>query len=131
MAAEVALVPGHGRSCGSGGVIAGGVLAVCQLVRTGGEVSICSPSPDAPSISFLVHECVSGQLGSASMGPDSSGDVDGGRTRSPYQCFEDEGSAASLGYLQGSGHGGACGLDEPQRHCGSIHQETGGAVCLT
>ena len=67
------------RSYGSSAFVRG-VLAVCQLMVTGGGVCTQSPSLDAHSVSSSVHRCIPDQLGGASAGTDGSKAVDSGRT---------------------------------------------------
>ena len=87
VAVKVKLVSNCGQSRDSSGLVRG-VFAVCQVVATGEEMSIQSPSPIVPSVSFSIQRCVQDQLGCASAGPDSSGGVYRGRTKSPYQHLQ-------------------------------------------
>ena len=51
-------------------------LTFYQMVVTGGEVELRSPTLSAPSISFSVRQCITDWLGSASEGFDHSKDMD-------------------------------------------------------
>ena len=59
-----------------------------------------------------VHRCIQDQMESAFTRPDSSRDVDGGRTRPLYKHFSDGSGAVSFDRLQKSGDGRISGLDK-------------------